>query len=106
MNLCVSDGIMWLALSVEELYMGRRPAKSSTWAIMAHSVTIPHSKHSGDEKAQSDEKHDSSSSTMGEGDEALRLIGLERVEQFSEEYNKRLRRKLVRPCANNKFCDI
>ncbi|OCH93599.1 MFS general substrate transporter [Obba rivulosa] len=30
----------------------------------------------------------------GEGDEALRLVGRERVQQFSEEYNKRLRRKL------------
>ena len=30
-----------------------------------------------------------------EGDEALHLVGRERTVQFSEEYNKRLRRKLV-----------
>ena len=30
-----------------------------------------------------------------EGDEALHLVGRERTAQFSEEYNKRLRRKLV-----------
>jgi hypothetical protein len=30
-----------------------------------------------------------------EGDEALQLVGAERKEQFSEEYNLRLRRKLV-----------
>ena len=29
------------------------------------------------------------------GDEALELVGRERTEQFSEEYNLRLRRKLV-----------
>ena len=31
-----------------------------------------------------------------DGDEALRLVGKERTAQFSEEYNKKLRRKLVR----------
>lgn len=31
-----------------------------------------------------------------DGDEALRLVGKERTQEFSEEYNKRLRRKLVR----------
>lgn len=30
-----------------------------------------------------------------EGDEALKLVGRERTAQFSEEYNRRLRRKLV-----------
>lgn len=30
-----------------------------------------------------------------EGDEALQLVGRERTANFSEEYNKRLRRKLV-----------
>lgn len=30
------------------------------------------------------------------GDEALELVGKERTQQFSEEYNRRLRRKLVR----------
>lgn len=33
-----------------------------------------------------------------DGDEALRLIGAERTAQFSEEYNAKLRRKLVRRC--------
>jgi ACS family allantoate permease-like MFS transporter len=30
-----------------------------------------------------------------QGDEALKLVGAERKEQFSEEYNLRLRKKLV-----------
>ncbi len=30
-----------------------------------------------------------------EGDEALKLVGRERTAQFSEEYDRRLRRKLV-----------
>ena len=30
-----------------------------------------------------------------DGDEALELVGRERTQQFSEEYNRRLRRKLV-----------
>lgn len=32
---------------------------------------------------------------LNDGDEALRLIGTERTNQFSEEYNAKLRRKLV-----------
>ena len=32
---------------------------------------------------------------LNDGDEALRLIGTERTTQFSEEYNAKLRRKLV-----------
>lgn len=32
---------------------------------------------------------------LNDGDEALRLIGAERTTQFSEEYNAKLRRKLV-----------
>lgn len=31
-----------------------------------------------------------------QGDEALHLVGRERTAEFSEEYNKKLRRKLVR----------
>jgi len=31
-----------------------------------------------------------------QGDEALKLVGAERKQQFSEEYNLKLRRKLVR----------
>ena len=36
-----------------------------------------------------------------DGDEALRLVGKERTAQFSEEYNKKLRRKLVRMIGRN-----
>jgi MFS transporter, ACS family, allantoate permease len=46
-----------------------------------------------------DEKHDTVSETddsMNDGDEALHLVWRERTEEFSEEYNKRLRKKLVR----------
>lgn len=55
------------------------------------------------EKASSspvDEKHvvDSEIASVDgslEGDEALQLVGKERTHEFSEEYNRRLRRKLV-----------
>jgi len=47
------------------------------------------------------------------GDEALQLVGAERKEQFSEEYNLKLRRKLVRlslwllaPCLIEKMFRI
>jgi MFS transporter, ACS family, allantoate permease len=46
-----------------------------------------------------DEKHVAVSETddsVNDGDEALHLVGRERTEEFSEEYNKRLRKKLVR----------
>lgn len=33
------------------------------------------------------------------GDEALELVGKERTQQFSEEYNRKLRRKLVREAS-------
>lgn len=37
----------------------------------------------------------STSSDILDGDEALHLVGAERTAQFSEEYNRKLRRKLV-----------
>jgi ACS family allantoate permease-like MFS transporter len=44
------------------------------------------------------------------GDEALQLVGAERKEQFSEEYNLKLRRKLVRlslvTCAMSNRKDV
>ncbi len=43
-----------------------------------------------------DEKGDRSSIDLQQGDEALRLVGAERSAQFSEEYNAKLKRKLVR----------
>jgi hypothetical protein len=43
------------------------------------------------------ESHEVSSININKGDEALRIIGVERTAQFSEEYNLKLRRKLVRP---------
>ena len=55
-----------------------------------------------DEKTRSrDEEKDAYDVTVSvaestEGDEALKLVGKERTAQFSEEYNKKLRRKLVR----------
>jgi ACS family allantoate permease-like MFS transporter len=45
-------------------------------------------------EASIDEKVSTGSIDLGNGDEALRLIGIERTAQFSEEYNKALRRKL------------
>ena len=51
-----------------------------------------------DEKHVVDPEVVSVSDTV-DGDEALELVGKERTQQFSEEYNKRLLRKLVRsPC--------
>lgn len=49
-----------------------------------------------------DEKHAVDSETVSvidslQGDEALQLVGRERTAEFSDEYNKKLRRKLV--CA-------
>ncbi len=55
-----------------------------------------------DEKTRSrDEEKDAYDVTVSvadsvEGDEALKLVGRERTNQFSEEYNRKLRRKLVR----------
>lgn len=46
-----------------------------------------------------DEKRPASELSTGsdilDGDEALHLVGAERTAQFSEEYNRKLRRKLV-----------
>jgi len=39
--------------------------------------------------------NEKSSIDLDHGDEALRLIGAERTAQFSEEYNEKLKRKLV-----------
>lgn len=58
----------------------------------------------GAHDAHVDEKHiDTEVSSLGDtsiegraADEALQLVGKERTAQFSDEYNRRLRRKLVR----------
>lgn len=46
----------------------------------------------GKEKADG---NDANSFNPTDGDEALRLIGVERTTEFTEEYNRKLRRKLV-----------
>ena len=59
---------------------------------------------SSDEKTRSrDEEKDAldatvtvSSADSGDEDEALKLVGKERAAQFSEEFNRKLRNKLVR----------
>lgn len=55
-----------------------------------------------------DEKHpavevsaDEVSLDAKDGDEALELVGMRRTTQFSEEYNNKLRRKLVRHPAHS-----
>lgn len=58
--------------------------------------------HDSEKKASSIDDHvvvekHHASINIDEGDEALRLIGMERTAQFSEEYNRKLRRKLVCP---------
>lgn len=42
------------------------------------------------------EKLESSLLDAAEGDEALQLVGVEAKEHFSDEFNRKLRRKLVR----------
>jgi MFS transporter, ACS family, allantoate permease len=54
--------------------------------------------HDSEKKASSMDENvgmEKSSINLKEGDEALRLIGVERTVEFSEEYNRKLRRKLV-----------
>lgn len=48
-----------------------------------------------DEKRSRDEEVISVIDSV-DGDEALKLVGRERTEQFSDEYNRKLRWKLVR----------
>ena len=50
--------------------------------------------------ASFDEKSEKSSGSpslfdVSKGDEALQVVGIERTAEFSEEYNRKLRRKLV-----------
>ncbi|KAG6886708.1 hypothetical protein C0992_002726, partial [Termitomyces sp. T32_za158] len=47
-----------------------------------------------DDKIVNESKEEQSSFDIREGDEALKLIGAERTIQFSDEYNRKLRRKL------------
>lgn len=44
-----------------------------------------------------DEKHPEQVDVISvrDGDEALKLVGMERTAEFSEEFNRKLRRKLV-----------
>lgn len=42
-----------------------------------------------------DTTHEVASIDASEGDEALLLVGTERTQEFSEEYNAKLRKKLV-----------
>jgi MFS transporter, ACS family, DAL5 transporter family protein len=55
------------------------------------------SEKGNDTEVALDEKRPASelSSEILDGDEALHLVGAERTVQFSEEYNRKLRRKLV-----------
>ena len=54
------------------------------------------SREGEDEKRSQIEEDVTSVADSYEADEALRLVGRERTTEFSEEYNKKLRRKLVR----------
>lgn len=48
-----------------------------------------------DEKHEADVTVFESQSDLSQQDEALRLVGRERQAEFSDEFNKKLRRKLV-----------
>ena len=50
---------------------------------------------SQDEKDAFDPEVSVSIADTGDEDEALKLVGRERAAQFTEEYNRKLRRKLV-----------
>ena len=52
--------------------------------------------HAASIDGHSEEKVGLDSFDYSRGDEALQLVGAERKEHFSEEYNRKLRRKLVR----------
>ena len=54
-----------------------------------------------DEKRSHEDEEIASVIDSVEGDEALKLVGRERTAQFSEEYNRKLRRKLV----SEQYCD-
>lgn len=70
---------------------------SSTMASLQQRKSIEKSRSRDDEKEPYDVTATVSESVDdADGDEALKLVGKERVAQFSEEYNKKLRRKLVR----------
>ena len=73
----------------------QRPGKSTDVTAMDEKAT---SMMSGDEK----DVYDTMTSVMdsSDGDEALKLVGRERETQFSEEYNAKIRRKLVCPFLN------
>ena len=76
----------------------QRPGKSTDVTAMDEKAT---SMMSGDEK----DVYDTMTSGMdsSDGDEALNLVGRERETQFSEEYNAKIRRKLVCPFLNRRF---
>lgn len=58
-----------------------------------------------DHKIDNENNGERSSFDIEEGDAALKLIGAERTVQFSDEYNCKLRRKLVRMCFRRKLLD-
>ncbi|KAG6900917.1 hypothetical protein C0993_004354 [Termitomyces sp. T159_Od127] len=58
-----------------------------------------------EDKIVNENNGEKSSFDIQEGDEALKLIGTERTVQFSEEYNRKLRRKLVRMCFGHSTID-
>ena len=77
----ISIGLPTFLMSCEQAY----PLKS-----------FEESKKSSPVIGDFEEKLDSGSFNTAEGDEALQLVGMEAKEHFSDEFNRRLRRKLVR----------
>lgn len=60
------------------------------------SIAIEEKKPRDEEKPRIEGSFDEKSSfEVADGDEALNLVGAERTTEFSEEYNRKLRRKLV-----------
>lgn len=70
-------------------------------SLADHGVSSGVEKRGHSKDGSLDEKHEAdvtvleSQSDLSQQDEALRLVGRERQAEFSDEFNKKLRRKLV-----------
>lgn len=70
-------------------------------SLADHGVSSGVEKRAPSKDGSLDEKHEAdvtvleSQSDLSQQDEALRLVGRERQAEFSDEFNKKLRRKLV-----------
>ena len=89
-----------------------RPSDSSRPALSMASIEQRSVGSAKNRASLEDEKHDpevidaESVVDSYDGDEALKLVGRERTVEFSEEYNRRLRRKLVHHIVLSVFKEL